>query len=1178
MDERVASRSSHVVRGSSETPHTAMPSPEQVQRIKRLFSLAADLPPEERSGFLDRHCGTDDALCERLSNMLTELDEDRGFLETPLSLEGERDPVEPPGPEGAPGIPERVGRYRILERIGEGGMGSVYLAEQEEPVRRRVAVKILHMGLDSAKLVARFEAERGALARIDHVNVAHWYDAGATETGRPYFVMEYVPGVSITRYCDERRLSVGDRLELFVQVCDALQHAHQKGIVHRDVKPSNVLVTDQDGRAVPKVIDFGIARLTDDESVSRMKLTRTGQVVGTLEYMSPEQADPAGRDIDSRADIYSLGGLLYELLTGVLPFDWEALGQEPFWEQQRVLCEEKPERPSTRFGRRDERERSAQKRRTDARTLTRQVRGDLDWIALKALETDPERRYPSASELAEDVRRHLESQPVLARKPSRIYYLRKFVRRNRAVVTVASLGLILALGLAVGFLGQMRRDLRHTRALALASASAEVAGKNPTLSLLLAREAMGLEPSSSEALSALQRALSAHRERAVLRHDGKVNAACFSKDGRHILTVSADRTAKLWDGDGAYLRSLEHPAPVLCGAFSPDGTMIVTGCEEGVVRLWAIGGVLVAELEGHTEAVLTAEFAPNGLSVLTGSADGTALRWSLDGKDPIKFKHGARLSVATFSPDGERVLTADGWRSNLPKPDVDFVFMGRLWTKSGEPFADLEGHTDSIVSATFSEDGDWIVTASPDETARLWDKDGRFLRLLPHPGEAVIGATFQVLDGATRILTADSDGVVWIWDLEGKIVRTPYKHRGAARSPVASRNGDRILSSSADQTAVLLDGDGALITEFIGHTHSVGDASFSPDETRVLTYSDDHTARLWDVEIEELPVLRGHTNRVSGAVFSRDRERILSTSHDGTIRLWTSSGERIRTFEGHGSGVLSASFSPDEDTIVSASWDGEVRLWETETGDYSVLAKHPAGFWDAEFSPDGLIVATCPGDGTATLLDVKSGTEVSPLDPPGTPGARGLAFSPNGKLIVIAYFDQMARIWDVAEEEVIQRLEGRVARVAFSPDGEHVATASGDGTARIWNLDGSVRAICKGHQGAVLNCAFSPDGRTLATTSRDGTVRIWDLDGPPSSEQPPWAARELAVLDGQGGITWGVSFSTDGTRLLTTSEDRTVRTWIIDTTELLELAEKRLAPLEDYYEAELGRFGDLLGR
>jgi len=419
-------------------------------RVKEVFTETLDHPEAERGAFLDGACGDDAALRREVEALLAALSE-RPVLEAATLAAGRSMGLKPqassPKPHGeGPGT--RVGPYKLLQLIGEGGFGAVFMAEQEHPVRRRVALKIIKLGMDTRQVVARFEAERQALAMMDHPHIAKVLDAGATQTGRPYFVMELVRGDPITAYCDTNHLTPEERLELFIQVCHAVQHAHQKGIIHRDIKPSNILITVADGRPIPKVIDFGIAKATSARLTDKTLFTEHRQLIGTPAYMSPEQAEMSGVDIDTRSDIYSLGVLLYELLTGTTPFDAKELSKAGSSEIQRIIREVEPPRPSTRLSTlKDSLARVAAHRHTEPRRLGAIIRGDLDWIVMKCLEKDRTRRYETANGLAMDVGRHLAGEPVVAAPPSATYRLHKFVRRHRVgVMAGCGIAVVLVLG------------------------------------------------------------------------------------------------------------------------------------------------------------------------------------------------------------------------------------------------------------------------------------------------------------------------------------------------------------------------------------------------------------------------------------------------------------------------------------------------------------------------------------------------------------------------------------------------------------------------------------------------------------------------------------------------------------------------------------------------------------
>ncbi len=423
--------------------------------------------PDDRLGYLDQACNGNSQLRQRVEILLRAHEGAGQFLELPAA--GSVATIDQGPIAEQPGT--IIGPYKLLQQIGEGGMGVVYMAEQQEPVRRRVALKIIKPGMDSRQVITRFEAERQALAMMDHQNIARVLDAGTTESGRPYFVMELVHGVPLTKFCDDNRLTPSQRLELFVPVCHAIQHAHQKGIIHRDIKPSNVLVTMYDDKPVPKVIDFGVAKAVEQRLTEKTLFTQYGMLVGTFEYMSPEQAEMNAYGVDTRSDVYSLGVLLYELLTGTTPLERPRLREAAFVEMVRLIKEEEPPRPSVRLSSSGALPKVAAACRTEPAQLSQLLRGELDWIVMRCLEKDRTRRYETVNGLARDIQRYLKDEPVEACPPSPVYRLKKFAKKHRGLLTTAAsfVGLLLVGSVLSATLAIWARQAQRTAQVALAS-------------------------------------------------------------------------------------------------------------------------------------------------------------------------------------------------------------------------------------------------------------------------------------------------------------------------------------------------------------------------------------------------------------------------------------------------------------------------------------------------------------------------------------------------------------------------------------------------------------------------------------------------------------------------------------------------------------------------------------
>jgi WD40 repeat protein/serine/threonine protein kinase len=1088
-----------------------------------LFCAALERPaPEERAAYLEAACGTDVALRARLEALLRAYEAAGGFLP---EQSGAREPRVTTAEPVAERLGTVVGPYKLLQPIGEGGMGSVFMAEQQQPVRRKVALKVIKPGMDSQQVIARFEAERQALALMDHPNIARVLDAGATQSGHPYFVMELVKGVPITTYCDERRLTPRQRLELFVPVCQAVQHAHTKGVIHRDLKPSNVLVALYDGKPVPKVIDFGVAKATGVELTDKTLFTGYGAVIGTLEYMSPEQAQLNNLDIDTRSDVYALGVLLYELLTGTTPLDRQRLKATSLLEALRLVREEEAVPPSTRLSTAQELPTIAASRGVEQGKLSGLVRGEVDWIVLKALEKDRNRRYETANSLARDLERYLNDEPVLACPPSAAYRLKKYARRHRAAMALAAVVLgalvvaVIGLALSTTLIWQakneavqaLEREQLSSYWQRIALAEREFSANN----LLRVQELLDLCP---EKLRGWEwHYLKRLRGKALppLRHDHPVRAVAASPDGRRIVSADFGGFVTIWDlATGVRLHRVPgHDKPCGCIEFSPNGGYFVTsdfdpaGQRKAVVKVW----------HGQTGKELAQwEIQRTEIDALAFSADG-------------------KLACSSCNQVGAGVI-------DIREPMTGDVLFVLGESREGSNYL------------AFTPDGKLLAEASLGGEVKLWDVRTRAcvrtLRVARPLRCLALSRDGQLVAAGYGDEKEKGSGKVHIWEVQTGSER-PALVGQAARSVAFSPDGSRLATGGIDQAVKIWDaGSGHEILTLRGHFDWVQGLVFTPDGQRLVSACDDKNIRVWDARPlregekvgEELFTLEGHSDCVNAVAFHPTQPLLATGSTDGSVKMWdTRSGRVERTLPVRLTRVDTVAFSPDGKRLAVAGQPATfVTLLDTTTGKAVAQVKgHGEWIIRVAFSPDGKSLATAGNDGDVVLHDVATGKEVGRLR-----GHRrvisDIAFPPDAGTPLLASTDGQAwtvRVWTTkplaARPDATLSHQGYTSSVAFSPDGRLLATGGWDRMVRVWDRTWKQVDFWRDQTGAVQCLAFSPtDGRLLAWGATDSTVKVWQRQ-----------SGEVVTLRGHTDAILGLAFSHDGKRIASASNDGTARIW-----------------------------------
>jgi serine/threonine protein kinase/WD40 repeat protein len=1141
-----------------------------------IFRIAAEISSKEaRSEYLDQACGDHEALLNRVLILLRAHDESASFLESP-----------PPGiAVTALASPtteltgDKIGPYKLLQQIGEGGMGVVYMAEQTEPIKRQVALKIIRPGMGTRQVIARFEAERQALAMMDHPHIAKAFDAGVTNSGRPYFVMELVKGVPITDYCDQHRLGLRERLQLFMPVCQAIQHAHQKGIIHRDIKPSNVLVANYDDHAVPKVIDFGVAKAVDHRLTEKTMFTEVGQVLGTIEYMSPEQAKLNQLDVDTRSDIYSLGVLLYELLVGETPFDRKRLRSAAFDELLRIIREEEPPAPSSRLSTSATLPSIASNRQSEPKRLCTVVRGELDWIVMKALEKDRTRRYATANGLRADVERYLEGDPITAAPPGNLYRLTKFVRRHRVV---AATSFLIAASLLLAIVGTSIGMVRAYNAKARADAEAHAAE--------LAR---GRAESAREQATYWQYASSIPAADSFLNENATATATA-----RNILRNSP---AEQRDFEWALLANRAWPpfaAQVAVEMDSiPDDAQASEFWKADTVKV--VQELFPAENRGGLN---TGYFAPDGRSIFFSLANGLVKEISTtndetiatysseagNSMDVVLSPTGTRLAGFTFSNRGtvwtvgregqtvagEPTLRGPPWICRW-SPDEKYLITGhmngtlRVWDAvSLALVADWADHQSEITDIYMPQAADFVWSASNDGTI--------IKRSCP---DGVIDTTFKIPVAGELEYQAISphgslacavyrDGSHLIWNIEEEKVSVrlagPSDDPNIDQPRIAcnfSPDESCVAVMTSNQRAAVYDvASGELLNRIPGDGLPLRMIRFSPGGKLILTLSFGGRAQLWTSTDTQRPQLaNAHKDVVYQIDVDAKRRLLLLGSYDSTASIWNlRTNRQLKVYTGHEAQIMAVDLHPELPLAATLDASGKIHVWNTSTAsleyeitpDSDEFANHlgrsgkiiranllnfPASLSTGIFTPDGSRIVA-HHQGRMKVFDARTGEWTGELESATFSGWPVYSYD-SSLVAILEMYGKNLGVWDIETGALLHRsIEQNEAMVMidFSPVDLRLVTGAMEAGVNIWNAKtGEIDRTLEVQSGNAVSCHFSRDGQYVLTGSGDGTARMWDSK----------TGELVTTLVGHSNRVRDVRLNADQTRLLSWSMDDRAIIW-----------------------------------